>query len=881
MELATKTTTATSATTTATVIATGVPHTTLDKQASSFADNETESGAFRVDVCGHQYSIPSDQMDAEFLDAQLWELAQPYSQAARAVASKIVSKISCTVEDLVAQGPPPENTIKPVRKRANGRRQSRRTDTLERRRLAYALSRLGAGTSDMLDDLQSMFDLVSHELGIHAHTWRSFRVSERQRLGDGIEEFVVGGSDSLGFVGVAAPQVDVERPFSTGLAEFLVAAMNRHARTVLSVRHLWALLVSPGRLRLCLVEPDAIHIGRALNVGTAEGRGRAVELMAYLGMAEAWRLGADPSMRWREDLDRWEIDCPDDESCSDDNRVYYAQRLPLFVADSFFGRFTRCFAVSDTPDGAVHAVLKDSWQLAYAGDSVDEVEVLRQIRDRLDAARSTCVYPRLSCGGTVRVQDAQMEDTSEVVLGAMAGYARWTVPHGHCGGVVGLRRVHRRMVTGPIGTPLQALESEHEVVAVLADAMRAHTEVLRSGGVLHRDVSLNNVMAVRMPTGELRGMLIDYDHAVDPLSVRNQRLPGNIGTGPFMSIANLEGLDVARTSVDDWEALISLLFCLAARSHQALEQMGSSFARVSSNGVASVKREMFSSARCLDDAIAQHLDASGCPNIVRLIRALYSAIFQHPRCQGTVQIMLRGNRMVDPVLRRVQYAGDIQRRCLAALEAVAADVRSMGRLSDHLATISHESPANVVIKTPPGSRELCVQPEDNAAAAAAGSESPSPTETVCDATDPEHSKDHEISVPLSARSDVAVVAASNNDDALPSVDMFRRASMYQHSTTTTLHDINGRCDSSYNIVVNDVMLQAVARKRKAKEETQDSPRSKRRKMIHDDVNDNDLGSYSPLLPGHSAVGVFATPRSVPPNRPPKYRANSKLQRKLF
>ncbi|KAJ1802671.1 hypothetical protein LPJ75_006118, partial [Coemansia sp. RSA 2598] len=417
-----------------------------------------------------------------------------------------------------------------------------------------------------------------------------------------------------------------------------------------------------------------------------------------------------------------------------------------------------CFAVSDTPGGAVHAVLKDSWQLGYPGDSaVDEISVLRRIRDRLDKAGSACMYPRISAGGTVWLRDMAVEDTSDVILGTISCYSRWTVPHGSAGAsVLGLRRVHRRMVTGPIGVPLQSLESEQEVIGVLADVMRSHSEILRCAGVLHRDVSLNNVMAIRMPSGELRGMLIDYDHAIDPSSVRNQRCPGNIGTGPFMSISNLEGLDIARTAVDDWEALISLLFCLAAKSHQALEQMGTSFARVGSQGVANVKREMYSSLRSLEDTIEKHLDVSGCPNIIRLIRALYMAIFQHPKCQGTVQMMLRGSRMVDPVLRRVQYAGDIQRRCLAALETVAAEVRSMGRLSDHLALITHESASvRVTPPLPPESQSrqtLSVQLVDGTAGDEAacgsrrrsdiagcgrpesrdrphGSESPSPTET--------------------------------------------------------------------------------------------------------------------------------------------------------
>ncbi|KAJ2848174.1 hypothetical protein J3B02_004006, partial [Coemansia erecta] len=852
----------------------------------------TESGAFRVDVCGHQYSIPGDQMDAGYLDSQIWQLTRSFSQDTSDQASEIASKISSTIQDLVIQGPPPENIVaKTARRRTNGRRQSRRTDTMERRRLAAAMSRLGTGSSDILDDLQATFDLVSQELNIQAYSSRSFRLSVRTKLGDGIEEFVVSSSDiNIGLIGVAAPLVDLERPFSTGLAEFLVSCMNRYARNLLNVRYLWALIVCPGRIRLCLVETDAIHIAKALDVGTCEGRDKLIELITNLGTAEPLKLGLDPSMRWRDDLDRWEIDCPDEETKED--RVFYAQKLPLFVADSFFGRFTRCFAVSDLPTGAVNAVLKDSWQLGYPGDSsVDEISVLRKIRDRLDKAKSNCMYPRISSGGTVYLRDMQMEDTSDVILGSISCYSRWTVPHGNGGGsALGLRRVHRRMVTGPIGVPLQSLESEQEVITVLADVMRSHSDILQYGGILHRDVSLNNVMAIRMPSGELRGMLIDYDHAIDPSSIRNQRCPGNIGTGPFMSISNLEGLDIARTAVDDWEALISLLFCLGAKSHQALEQMGTSFARIGSQGVANVKREMFCSMRSLEDTIDKYLDVSGCPNIIRLIKALYMAIFQHPKCQGTVQMMLRGNRMVDPVLRRVQYACDIQRRCLVALEAVAGEVRSMGRLSDHLATISHES-ASLCVTPPRNSRSQPLNMQY-------GSDSPSPTETVYEANaedsdkaaDQQQELELELeqeqeresdAVPLSAKSDVIsnkqekdLQSAIASYGGVNDLEKFTKyASMYQHSTTTTLHETSSRGERNY-IVVNDILLQAVARKRKAKEETQDSPRTKRRKMIHSDEQEHVDAYYSPV-PIRS-LGVYATPRSVP-QQPTKYRVNSKLQ----
>ncbi|KAJ2786663.1 hypothetical protein GGI15_001337 [Coemansia interrupta] len=682
---------ATTVNTTATATVTQAFTTDLDKAASgSFSDNDVEFGAFRVDVCGHQYSIPNDQQDAGQLDAWLRELTQAFEHDAQQASAAVAAHIAQTIEGLLA-----EQQRQPRRRRQSTRRRRSMASGDARRQAAIALARMGDGgaADECIDDLDAALTLVTHAVRTAAPQGRAreFRVARREDLGDGIVEFAVAepsGEPAATLLGVAAPQSDFARPFSSGLAEFLVAAMNRHARRALSVRHAWALLLAPGRARLCLVESDAIHFTRALVLDAADARAHFGAMVGGLARSDAWRLGGDPSMRWRGDVDRWEIECPDDESDGDDDgagvrppRVVFAQREPLFTADAFFGRFTRCFAVAATPAGACDAVLKDSWQLAPGdGSASDEIAVLRRMRRRLDAARSACLYPRIVCGGTVRVAAAGgRQDASDLVLGAAAAYARWTVPHGGGDGT-GLRRVHRRMVSGPVGVPLQTLASEHEVVAVLADAMRAHAETLRVAGVLHRDVSLNNVMAVRLASGELRGMLIDYDHAVDPAGARNTLRPGNVGTGPFMSIANLEGLDVARTAVDDWEALVSLLFCLAARSHTALDRMGALFAHVTAAGAA--KRELFASRRALDAAIAEHLDAAACPAIVRLIRALYAAIFEHPKCQGTARMKLRSGRMVDPVLRRTQYAADIQARCLAAIEAAAADPSTATTLSD-------------------------------------------------------------------------------------------------------------------------------------------------------------------------------------------------------
>ncbi|KAJ2446210.1 hypothetical protein GGF42_005764 [Coemansia sp. RSA 2424] len=193
--------------------------------------------------------------------------------------------------------------------------------------------------------------------------------------------------------------------------------------------------------------------------------------------------------------------------------------------------------------------------------------------------------------------------------------------------------------------------------------MAAHAAILLHARTLHRDVSLGNVVAVRNS-----GMLIDFDHAVSAdADARNTRSPGHVGTAPFMSIANLEGLDVPRTALDDWEAALALLLCLAARP-QRRDALCARLAAVGAHGVADFRRDVFACRRSLDAALAAFADPA-CAHALRLIRALHAALFAHPSCPGTARRLLRGDRLVDPILRRVHHAAAIHERCVAVVES--------------------------------------------------------------------------------------------------------------------------------------------------------------------------------------------------------------------
>ncbi|KAJ2619803.1 hypothetical protein GGI26_005519 [Coemansia sp. RSA 1358] len=58
-------------------------------------------------------------------------------------------------------------------------------------------------------------------------------------------------------------------------------------------------------------------------------------------------------------------------------------------------------------------------------------------------------------------------------------------------------------------------------------------------------------------------MLIDFDCAIVESDKSASIRPGRTGTLPFMSIANLERMDIQHTVLDDWESLLYLVCWLA------------------------------------------------------------------------------------------------------------------------------------------------------------------------------------------------------------------------------------------------------------------------------------------------------------------------------
>ncbi|KAJ2768573.1 hypothetical protein GGI18_005565 [Coemansia linderi] len=88
--------------------------------------------------------------------------------------------------------------------------------------------------------------------------------------------------------------------------------------------------------------------------------------------------------------------------------------------------------------------------------------------------------------------------------------------------------------------------------------MECHHAIVERFQILHRDLFDNNILVVR-EKGTVRGLLIDFDCAIDISEGTEDGRGEMTGTLLFMSLNNLTYSNVKRTNLDDGESLLYLL----------------------------------------------------------------------------------------------------------------------------------------------------------------------------------------------------------------------------------------------------------------------------------------------------------------------------------
>ncbi|KAJ2654149.1 hypothetical protein IWW48_006284 [Coemansia sp. RSA 1200] len=510
-------------------------------------------------------------------------------------------------------------------------------------------------------------------------------------------------------------------------------------------RFLWGLTVCADEIYVCTILNDCVLVSPAMNISESEGRKALVSLLVSWSVCPRDRLGYDPTMERiysgissdssssSSDDDsiiddiRYEISCYDDET---EETQKYVIRRTIMSADDVFGRHTRCFvatpidynleniAMSGATDGTnlQEVVIKDAWPPAESPvleDPRSEIVLLRKIRSEFEANPPSPphIYPKLVVGGHIKLardNDAYEIDTTDAIFKSM-GVERLNPPPGN-DEMEALHwryqplRAHRRIVMSPVGHSIKTVQNEKELITVLAEAMRCHSSILGRCGILHRDISTNNILVVR-PGGHSTGadtdasvfsqpsssplpcgLLIDFDFAIEVGISERVARPERSGTLPYMSIANLLNLETERTALDDWESLLYVVCWLATvgicsndRTTDAdLERLQICRWRVGTlEIIADTKRDHMDSTSSFMNLIVRKFRKQY-KLLPLLAIALHKALFANPSCPGALVKSEMLDNLVDldsldsldfdqqelgsnddPLIKRNEYADDI------------------------------------------------------------------------------------------------------------------------------------------------------------------------------------------------------------------------------
>ncbi|KAJ2078150.1 hypothetical protein H4R24_004676 [Coemansia sp. RSA 988] len=376
----------------------------------------------------------------------------------------------------------------------------------------------------------------------------------------------------------------VEAKYSSTHMKIAHTQLFRYTRMLYQSQHnrqlAWGMVLCGTCVQVCLFTPTDVLASNSIDMATSSGRGQLIRLFVNLSFCEDHRLGYDPTIIYIPELQCWKIQVPenDDDGSETDMhfqfKTYYSNSM-VVSASRLCGRHTRCFlAVSETPtidnpiEGMAHNVIvKDAWPESNVNsneDTRDEIRFLRRINHKLAGnSKMAGKYPIIEAGGRVYFQHSE---GSKWTLDMARGHPPSPQQGGTLDSIEASSqqvakcpvRVHKRVAVSPVGRPLNKLKSAYELVIVIADAMHCHSEITTKCKILHRDISWNNVL-FRREAGSVQGMLIDFDCALDLAILDTCSRTERTGTGPFMSVVNLESSTVPRSALDDWESVIYLL----------------------------------------------------------------------------------------------------------------------------------------------------------------------------------------------------------------------------------------------------------------------------------------------------------------------------------
>ncbi|KAH8109272.1 hypothetical protein DFH11DRAFT_1881375 [Phellopilus nigrolimitatus] len=248
-------------------------------------------------------------------------------------------------------------------------------------------------------------------------------------------------------------------------------------------------------------------------------------LRAVLGffLADDTDLGLDPSIVYEGKKRFMTVD-----------GIKYEIVREIYVESCVRGRGTVCFlAVHDNKE----YVIKDSW--VDKSRQIFEHKMLERVK-HVDGVPTMIAHECVKMHGTedTTATDRAFLNDPEILEALKPALKKeWTEAKKKTE-----TREHQRIIIEPFGERLETFCCLYELVLGVKDIVQI-IKKLADEGVLHRDISLRNIILAKNNSGGpfRKAFLIDFDYAIDLLEQMLDHAKGNrTGTLPFMAIEVLQ-----------------------------------------------------------------------------------------------------------------------------------------------------------------------------------------------------------------------------------------------------------------------------------------------------------------------------------------------------